>query len=236
MVARYFKIPEGCRLWSIRRDRQCSKKLDKYFAKVDDNSALDNFHGRAFKSKLRNCIPSDDEADVEKASHNNKTDLVSNIMPTDDELDENEDVPPTPLKLPPCSECAKINKKKRSVSDCKKCSKCVQKEKKQKEKPTEDLDLEDILNDTVENNIMPTNETETAIKDVQRNEKETEKESGQNEVKTNETETEITEVKTNATETGKTEFSVKDTDTEKNQVKTNITKLKQKKILCCSLW
>ena len=209
--------------------RAMFKKLDKYFAKLDDNSALDNFHGRAFKSKLRNCIPSDDEADVEKASHNKKTDLVSNIMPTDDELDENEDVPPTPLKLPPCSECAKINKKKRSVSDCKKCSKCVQKEKKQKEKPTEDLDLEDILNDTVEkDNIMPTNETETAIKDVQTNEKETEKESGKNEVKTNETETEITEVKTNATETGKTEFSVKDTDTEKNQVKTNIMETEAK--------
>ena len=75
---------------------------------------------------------------------------------------------------------------------------------------------------------MPTNETETAIKDVQTNEKETEKESGKNEVKTNEMETEITEVKTNATETGKTEFSVKDTDTERNQVKTNITETEAK--------
>ena len=75
---------------------------------------------------------------------------------------------------------------------------------------------------------MPTNEIETAIKDVQRNEKETEKEIGKNEVKTNEKETEITEVKTNATETGKTEVSSKDMDTEKNQVKTKITETEAK--------
>ena len=80
--------------------RAMFKKLETYFGRVDDNNALDALHGRAYKSKLRNCVTSDDEEDVEKGSHENRTDILTNIMPTDDEQDE--DVPPTPMKQPPC--------------------------------------------------------------------------------------------------------------------------------------
>ena len=185
--------------------RAMFKKLDKYFDKVDDNTALDNLHGRAYKSKLCNCIPSDNEEDVEKGSHNNRTDILTNIMPTNEEQDEqDEDVQPTPRKLPPCSECVQINSRKSSLRNCKTCSTCSKKKKEQKDKQSEELDLEDILNDTVEKeNIMQITETENASKGLETNEKETEKpelQSDQSDVKTNEKETEKNEVKTNQTE------------------------------------
>ena len=76
-----------------------------------------------YRGKLHNCIPSDDEDnDVEQATSESRTDLLTNIMPTDDE----DAVPSTSAirESPPCSECEKQKKHSKSVTDCKKCSKC----------------------------------------------------------------------------------------------------------------
>ena len=82
---------------------------------------------KEYRSKLCNCIPSDDEDnDIEQVTSESRTDLLTNIMPTDDE----DEVPSTSVsrESPPCSECDKQKKRRKSVTDCKKCSKCQFKE------------------------------------------------------------------------------------------------------------
>ena len=107
---------------------------------------------KEYRSKLRNCIPSDDEDDdVEQTTSQSRTDLLTNIMPTDDE----DDGPSTSIttQSPPCSECDKERKRWKSVIDCKKCSKCQLKEDDNESDTA--LDLEEVLNETLEtNNIM----------------------------------------------------------------------------------
>ena len=104
-------------------------------------------------SKLCNCIPSDDkDNDIEEATSESRTDLLTNIMPTDDE----DEIPSTSVsrESPPCSECDKQKKLRKSVTDCKKGSKCKLKESTNEN--INDLDLEEVLNETMEtNNIMP---------------------------------------------------------------------------------
>ena len=105
-----------------------------------------------YRSKLRNCIPSDDEDnDVEQATSESRTDLLTNIMPTDDE-----DAEPSTSAVrenQPCSECEKQKKHSKSVTDCKKCSKCQLKESNTEY--SDELDLEQVLDDTMETeNIM----------------------------------------------------------------------------------
>ena len=75
------------------------------------------------------------------------------FMPTDDE----DEVPSTSVsrESPPCSECDKQKKCRKSVTDCKKCSKCQLKESNNEN--INDLDLEEVLNETMENETMETN-------------------------------------------------------------------------------
>ena len=122
------------------------RNMEKYYEKW-------KLPSKEYRSKLRNCIPSDDEdSDLEEATSESRTDLLTNIMPMDDE----DEIPSTSVsrESPPCSECDKQKKLRKSVTDCKKCSKCKLKESTNEN--INDLDLEEVLNETIEmNNIMP---------------------------------------------------------------------------------
>ena len=101
---------------------------------------------KEYRSKLCNCIPSDDEDNnLEEATSESRTDLLTNIMPTDDQ----DEIPSTSVsrESPPCSECDKQKKLRKSVTDCKKCSKCKLKESTNEN--INDLDLKEVLNETI---------------------------------------------------------------------------------------
>ena len=155
------------------------KKLDSYYDRLQSNNSLDKLRSRAYNTRLRNCIPSDNEdTEMQHATPEQRTDLLSNIMPTADEQDADEDVPATPVKS------------------------------------NEELDLEEILNDTVETDnamqkhseqenkeAVETEEHETEQKEVIANKTERHATENimQNKVDKNKTESEEKEVKTKAT-------------------------------------
>ena len=87
---------------------------------------------------------------------------------------------------PPCSECEKQKKRSKSVTDCKKCSKCQLKESNTEY--SDELDLEQVLDDTMETeNIMAMDKESTEKGQSEDSEKD---EPNQDDVTENDAETE----------------------------------------------
>ena len=141
-----------------KEQRQYFQKLEKYYDHKHACDALERLKERDKKLKEKSKPQKPViESDIEELSE-----VSGDIMPEVGDETEGEEEAEEPEKKQTkssfyCSECERARRFANALN-CAKCSKC-QKEK-QNQSSSEDLDLEKVLDETVEQNIMHSDKTE----------------------------------------------------------------------------
>ena len=142
--------------------KQYFLKLQKYFEETDDVNALDRMRARSKKDEPKKPVI---ESDIEELSSKSADIMLTGEEESEPQESDDSDTGyhKTNNNLPvPCSECSR-KKTFAKVLNCKKCSRCAQ-GKSDALPPigsSDDLDLENILDEAAETDIMQKEENNT---------------------------------------------------------------------------